>query len=69
MRKLDVNSHHDRARNLYETAMETIRNHADDAEQAIEELAILIDGFMEEASREQADALIDKILISLDKIG
>lgn len=62
-------NYHDRAKDLYEQAMEVIHSYVGDAVEATEELSSLIDELVNEQSRDRADELIDKILLSLEKIG
>lgn len=61
-------NYYDRAREVYEQAMEVIHGHVGNVMDDVEELSELVEELVSEKSRDRADELISKILISLDKI-
>lgn len=65
---MNANSNYDRAREMYETALEVIHGHVEDAIDGVEELGVLVDKLFEEDDRDKADELISKIISSLEKI-
>lgn len=67
--RMKAMSYKDRAYEIHERAMEVIHGYVEDAIEASEELRDLADELANETSRERADNLITKIIISLEKIG
>jgi hypothetical protein len=61
-------SDYDRAKEIYEQAMEVVHGYVGQAVDEVEQLSEVVDELENENSRHRADELIGKILSSLGKI-